>query len=519
MTTGHAIRGPVFVAGPPGAGKTTLSKAAAEQLALTWLDTDLEVERRIGLTPARIIEQRGELALRDEERDIVSQLGPDPMLVSLGGGAWIDPTTRAEVRRRGPVVGLTAARDELWRRIELAREPRPLCPDREGFDHLMEARAPIYARADAHVPTDRDAPDRALLDALHGLGFVVVDLGGAATRVVVGHALSAATGAAVANLEPSRPVLVLEDANAPVSLRDAHVDAIRRLHPSPIRRELPGGEGVKTWARLGALLEDAIAEGCGRQSVVVGIGGGAVCDLSAMVAGLLGRGAPLVLVPTTLLAQVDAAIGGKAAVNMGGGKNPIGSFTPAHDVIVDLDFLSSLDDARLREGLAESYKAALLTSEADRAALVDAGGPSVDAILRAIETKARIVAADPQESGLRKILNLGHTWGHAVEAASDHRVPHGHAVAIGISFIARWSAARRLLDAGTRDQIIADLDQLGLPHATPPELLEPALAKLRADKKGGTRRIDLIALRGIGRPEIINCSWEELERELLELEG
>jgi 3-dehydroquinate synthetase/shikimate kinase len=519
MTKSHAIRGPVFVAGPPGAGKSTLSRMAADQLALAWLDTDDEVERRIGLTPAGLIEQRGEPALRAEELDIVSELEANPMLVALGGGAWIDPATRAEARRRGPVVGLTADRDVLWSRIQGGRERRPLCPNREQFDRLMDEREPIYARTDATVRTDGAAPDRALLDAVHGLGFVAIDMGVASTRVVVGHALAATTGAAVADLEPTRPVFVLEDANAPASLRAAHVEAVARLGVPLVRHELPGGEAVKTWRLLGDLLEDAVAQGCGRQSVVVGIGGGAVCDLAAMLGGLLGRGAPLVLVPTTLLAQVDAAIGGKAAVNAGDQKNPVGLFAPARDVIADLDFLASLDRERLGEGLAESYKAALLSSDADRAALVDSRQPTVDSVLRSIETKARIVTADPWEAGLRKVLNLGHTWGHAVEAASDHRIPHGHAVAIGIAFIARWSAAKGLSNAETRDRILADLKHLGLPAATPRQLFEPALTKLRADKKGGRARVDLVALRGVGRPEIVNHSWEELERELLELEG
>lgn len=518
MTLASSLRGPVFVAGPPGAGKSTLSKTAASRLRLPWLDTDEEVERRVGRSPAQIIEDHSESTLRSEELRVVEQLGGDPVVVSLGGGAWADGPTRAAVRRRGPVVGLAAERDVLWSRLQSSDQSRPLSRDRESFDHLLDQRDSVYERVDRAIRTDEGDAATTLQGVLSELGFAYVELDGCGTRVVVGRALGRATGGAVAELKPSRPILLLEDANAPTPHRDAHAASIEATAGPVVRRVLPGGEAVKTWTVLGEVLEFALASGAGRQSVVVGLGGGAVCDLAAMVAGLLGRGAPLVLVPTTLLAQVDASVGGKAAVNLAGLKNPVGSFTPAHDVIVDLEFLASLDPDRVREGRAESYKAALLSSDADRRALLQAEHPTVDSVLRAIETKARIVSADPREGGVRKLLNLGHTWGHAVEAASDHRIPHGVAVGIGIAFIARWSSERGLMAPSTRDQILEDLAALDLPSRTPPDLLAPALERLRADKKGGRSRVDLVALRDIGRPEIVNCTWEELERELLRLE-
>lgn len=519
MTPGDVISGPVFVAGPPGAGKSTLSRAAAELLDVAWLDTDLEIERRLGLSPADLIRRRGELALRAEERSMVGDLDDAPRLVALGGGAWIDADVRALVRGRGPVVGLTAEPDQLWRRIEAAGATRPLCPDRLAFDALMTDRQPFYERVDRVVTADDpEAGARTLARAAQDLGFVKLTLDGATTRILAGRDLSRATAGAVAEHAPSRPVLVIEDAGAPAELRDAYALALRHQVSRVVRQELPGGEAVKTWASLGAALESALREGCGRQSVIVGIGGGAVCDLAAMVAGLLGRGAPLVLVPTTLLAQVDAAIGGKAAVNLGGNKNQVGLFAPASDVLVDLDFLASLDATRLSEGLAETYKAALLSSELDRAQLMADCAATLRTVLRAIQTKCRIVEADPRERGARRLLNLGHTWGHAVEAASAHDVPHGHAVAIGLAFIARWSAQHGGLDPSTRDLVIEDLQQLGLPTRTPPELVEPALARLRSDKKGDAERVALIALRAVGRAEIVEHSWKELEAELLRLE-
>jgi len=518
MTTGHSIQGPVFVAGPPGAGKSSLSRVAAERLALSPLDTDDEVERRSGLNPAALISHRGEAALRSEERRIVSELDGDPRIVALGGGAFVDADTRAAVRRLGPVIGLEGNRETFWSRV--AREPgqRPLCPDRVSFDRLLDERDSAYARTDIAVRSDGPEPETALVDAIAELGFVSVRLGDETTRVVVGRGLARAAGAATAELAPSRPILVVEDAKVPSPLRHSYTEALERWGPV-IRREVPGGEDVKSWSLLGSILEEAVAGGCGRQSVVVGVGGGAVCDLSAMVAGLLGRGAPLVLVPTTLLGQVDAAIGGKAAVNLQGGKNLAGLFAPAREVVVDLDFLASLDGDRLREGLAETYKAALLSSRRDRDELMGSREPTVASVLRAIEAKARIVSADPKELGVRRLLNLGHTWGHAVESASGHQIPHGHAVAIGLAFIARWSADRGLTEPHVRDLVLSDLDALGLPTKAPREVVEPAIALLRADKKGSATHAQLVALRDFGRIETIRYSWETLETELLRLEA
>jgi len=521
MSARPAIRGPVFVAGPPGAGKTTLSKAVAGQLAVAWLDTDHEIARQTGTSPAEIVARFGASALRREERRVVEGLNASPRLVSLGGGAFIDPNTRAAIRRRGPVVALRAGRDTLWARLQrqASTEPRPLCADRSEFERLMDERDPLYARADLRASSEDSDGETSLLTTLHDLAFCTLRFPDRTTRIVIGRDLAQAAGAAAAECEPTRPVFLIEDAKVPARRRDAYASALDTSTGPVERYAVPGGEIVKSWAGLGDALEAALRAGCGRQSVVVGLGGGATCDFAAMVAGLLGRGAPLTLIPSTLLAQVDAAIGGKAAVNASGGKNLMGLFRPASDIIVDLELLESLDETTLGEGLAEAYKAALLSSESDRAALLDARSPSVITVARAIATKVRIVESDPWERGDRRRLNLGHTWGHAVEAAAQGAIAHGHAVAIGLGFIARWSADRGLLAPDVRDQILRDLADLGLPCTTPQTLVPSALERLRSDKKGSTRAVDLIALRGIGHTEIVQYSWSELEADVLRLEG
>jgi 3-dehydroquinate synthetase len=279
-----------------------------------------------------------------------------------------------------------------------------------------------------------------------------------------------------------------------------------------------GGERVKTWERLGAILERAIEAGCGRQSAVVGIGGGATCDLTAMAASLLGRGAPLVLVPSTLLAQVDASVGGKTAINLGG-RNLIGTFHPATDVVIDAALTRSQSKAEYGSGMAELFKMALIADSALFDEVVSEQRATPSSIARAVAHKARIAEADPKEAGLRKVLNLGHTLGHALETGSGYRMRHGEAVAVGIAAIARFSAARGWLSTREKARILEGLAQLSLPTSAPQDLLAEAGGHIKADKKGTADEIDLIAIRGVGNVTIERLPWSEVQSELVRCGG
>jgi 3-dehydroquinate synthase len=217
--------------------------------------------------------------------------------------------------------------------------------------------------------------------------------------------------------------------------------------------QVPGGESVKTWTSVGALLERAIEGGCGRQSAVVGLGGGATCDAAALTASLLGRGAPVVLVPSTLLAQVDASVGGKTAANVGG-RNTVGTFHAASDVVIDVALTRSQDERAVRSGLAEMLKVGIIADPILFDTVIRDRRADRATVLASVLRKAEIVAQDPSEHGLRKVLNLGHTLGHALEAASDFQMLHGEAVAIGIAAMARFSAERGWLGEGEKARIV-----------------------------------------------------------------
>lgn len=270
-------------------------------------------------------------------------------------------------------------------------------------------------------------------------------------------------------------------------------ETVARLYPVPFQTiTVPAGEACKTFAVAEEVIGKLIKLGANRDTIIIGMGGGAACDLAGFVANIYMRGVRYGLVPTTLLAMVDAAIGGKNGVNIGGFKNMAGTFGEPEFVLCDVATLATLPPREMRSGMAEVVKAAVVGDPV----LFDMLHEEYDleeVIRRAVAVKVTIVERDRHEKGERRLLNLGHTIGHAVEAVSRDYT-HGEAVAIGMSMISRGLP--------THDRIVALHTHLGLPTTTDiaPELLREAM---RADKKGG-----LIVLP----TEIGRCSIAEIEK-------
>lgn len=509
----------IVLAGPPGAGKTTVAKAVADRRGGTAIDLDQHIERTRGRSVADVIRQDGETAFRALEQSALAELAPEAdVVLALGGGTLVPRSSCRDARRLGPVCGLTASPNVLDERHAAGNVDRPLSAD--GAAALLDTRREAYASVDFDVDAER-TPERITNDVLErvaDLRTLVSVVGDTKTRVLVGRGLAEAVRGAVAAQRPTRPVVIVADAGVPTDAVSAIVDRIQALYPI-VRIDVPGGEDVKTWSSLEATLERAIDAGAGRQSVVVGIGGGATTDLAALVASLLGRGAPAVLVPTTLLSQVDASVGGKCAINSAHGRNLIGAFHPAEDVIVDLDLLASLDERETRCGLAEMLKIGIIADASLFDRIVETGGAEIDTVARAIALKAAVVAEDPYEGGRRKCLNLGHTLAHALESASGHTLRHGEAVAIGICAAARYSHALGLTSQATVDRIVDGIGRVGLPIYAPEGLEEAASAYLLADKKSGIGSIDFIAVQGLEEVSIHALRLEEVQRELVRYGG
>ncbi|GAB1641655.1 3-dehydroquinate synthase [Krasilnikovia sp. MM14-A1259] len=276
----------------------------------------------------------------------------------------------------------------------------------------------------------------------------------------------------------------------------------------PTLLPVPDAEAGKT-VQVAASCWDALGEaGFTRTDAVVGVGGGAVTDLAGFVAASWLRGVRWVPWSTSLLGMVDAAVGGKTGINVAAGKNLVGAFHPPAGVLCDLDMLDTLPGGDLVAGLAEVVKCGFIADpaildavEADPAAATDPHGPVVrELIERAIRVKAEVVSADLRESGLREILNYGHTLGHAIEKREAYRWRHGHAVAVGLVFAAELSRLAGRLDDATAARHRAALELLGLPTSYPGDAWPELLAGMRVDKKTRADTLRFVVLDGLAKP-------------------
>ncbi len=322
-------------------------------------------------------------------------------------------------------------------------------------------------------------------------------------------------------------------------ITDSHVhklyggQVVAGLQGAQLQAELlsfPAGEWNKTRETWAALSDRMLAAHFGRDAAVIALGGGVVGDVAGFVAATFLRGIPYVQVPTSLLAMIDSSIGGKTGVDVPEGKNLLGAFHQPRLVIADLDVLSSLAAAQLAAGMAEAVKHGVI-ADAEYFGFLETEQPRVSerdpavlerVVRRSVEIKAQIVAADERETGLRAVLNFGHTVGHAIEATSKFEVLHGEAVAIGMAYEARLAEALQIAPAGTAGRIRTLLERLGLPLERPDTAsLEDLIAAMRLDKKAreGTVRFALPksvgAMYGDARRGWTVAAPESLVRETL----
>jgi 3-dehydroquinate synthase len=281
---------------------------------------------------------------------------------------------------------------------------------------------------------------------------------------------------------------------------------------------IPDGEAAKDIAVAADLWSRLAAHRVTRSDVIVAVGGGAVTDLAGFTAACWLRGIRHVLVPTTLLAVADAAIGGKTGVNIPAGKNLVGAFHPPAGVLADLSVLASLPAAEYRSGLAEVIKAGFIADpaildliEADPAGAAAPGGPAErELVERAVRMKAAVVSADLREAGQREMLNYGHTLGHAIERVEGYRLRHGEAVAIGMIYAAAVARLAGRLDAATADRHRQVLSAVGLPTGYQAGAWPQLRAAMAVDKKARGSRLRLVVLDGLARPGILDDPPEEL---------
>lgn len=344
--------------------------------------------------------------------------------------------------------------------------------------------------------------------------MTVVEVRGAGFEpyeVVVGRGLLAEAGARIASFARGRTVVISDETVAALHAQTL----ISSLEVAGVSCEMvtvPPGEGSKSFAELERVLDALLAIGLDRKDVVVALGGGVVGDLVGLAAALYMRGIDFVQVPTTLLAQVDSSVGGKTAIDTPRGKNLVGAFHQPRLVLADIDVLATLPPVQLRSGWAEVLKHGLICDPSffDWLASDGAVGAQGDplaltrAVVRSVEIKSAIVGEDERESGRRALLNLGHTFGHAVEAElgfEEAALAHGEAVALGCVLAFQYSARLGLCEAGVAARVESVIAAAGLPTrlAQAGEFEAEALIALMAgDKKAEAGRITLVLARGVG---------------------
>lgn len=497
-------RAPIALSGFMGAGKSTVGARVARAQGLDFVDLDEEIEAAFGCSAADVFLRFGEDAFRAMEARLLAQaLSLPNRVVALGGGAVLGEESRARLLEAATWIHLAVPLQELERRVG-GRRGRPLWD--ESVAERFTRRAPLYAVAPHQI--DGDARPGDVADAVVALLETLpeeptpapvrpepvvqrVEIPGAAYDVVVGRGMAAEIGPAVSAVGEG-PIALLSDWN----VGPRHAGALReRLAQSGRRvsvQTLPSGEEHKELDYVAKTVGRLLDFGWQRGAPVVALGGGVLGDMAGLVAALTLRGVPFVQVPTSLLAMVDASVGGKVGVNHRRGKNLIGSFWQPSLVWTDLAYLDTLPDRELRAGLGEVVKTAMLGDAAlfDRlerepeAYLSRDPEALADAVLRCVAFKASIVAQDAREGGIRACLNLGHTVGHALEAtAAPGALRHGEAVAIGLLAAAEISAAEGVCSAELPARVRAVLTRLGLPTSASGRTRSGLMSAIKADKK------------------------------------
>jgi shikimate kinase/3-dehydroquinate synthase len=524
----------LFVVGPPGIGKSTVAPYLAEALGGRTIDLDDEIERKAGKPCSTVISEDGMPRFRALESEVLAALQPTPALivVSTGGGAVLHEPNRRRMSELGLRVGLTGSVATVARGIAATMGKRAHLDvgPRQHAARVLKERRDVYADVDASFRVDGVEPHEVALAVAAWLvaarGVRIDVLASRPYPVLVRAGLLEHVGTHLRDLGWRGRVAIVADPFTAAR----HAPVVRRscvaagLDAMVIR--VPRGERAKSVAALATLWDALGAAGIGRDGGVVALGGGTVGDLAGFAAATYLRGVRVAQIPTTLLAMVDSSIGGKTGIDLPRGKNLAGAFHQPAAVLADPSVLASLPPRERASGFAEIAKCAFLVdrdsvAQVERsAAAVVAGdlGPTLGSIALAATVKAGIVAADERESGLRELLNFGHTLGHAYEAATRYGVTHGEAVSVGMVFAAALAEVLDLAPGSLRERLEALLRSAGLPVRA--KLPARTWAFLAQDKKARAGAVRWILPRTIGRfSEVVDVAPRALRAAAAIVEG
>ena len=524
----------IFLTGLSGSGKSSVGRRVAELLRWDFIDTDTLLSERCGMPVGQVLVEFGEQRFRQMESEVlISATDYERVIIATGGGVVISEANRTFMREQGLTVYLETPVETAWHRVQEQihqsgkSAERPLVVGIDGkqrLENLYAARKHTYEEAVIHINTDTDSAniiaDRVLAFALTN-GYlsssslpqetVTLQLGKISSRAVVEWGGLRLLPQTLKSSGFSQRVFMVTDSD------------IGRLYSKPILGLLldagfvpqvftiPAGEASKSILYWQQILNWLVEQKAEQREPIIALGGGVVGDLAGFVAATYHRGVPLVQIPTSLLAQVDSAIGGKTGINHPLGKNLIGAFYQPGLIIVDPAFLLTLPERVYREGWAEIVKYGM-TLDTDLFEMLEEHTSLLQAsdatlltkiITRCIQLKMDVVQRDERDGGLRNILNYGHTFGHALEALTDYGAwLHGDAVAIGMEVAAQIAVARGLL---TNEHALRQhelLRALNLPVRCPDIDTTSVMEKMQRDKKVRAGRMRWVLPTCIGHAEV-----------------
>ncbi len=543
-------------------GKTKVGRAVAEKLGWTFVDTDDEIVRVAGKPIPEIFGQDGEEKFREYERDVLRRVCEEKeRVISTGGGAVVNALNREIMKANGVVICLEALAVTIYSRLRKdaeenpGQEVRPLLqtPDPlKRIEYLKGVRQPYYDLSDWTVHVDNLSIDEAAEEVIRGWRYgsrgrtdapflpdiretdapycremgaaCVVQTATESYPVFVGWGDLSRLGPRMRNAGLAGRAFIISDDLVLDIYGGEVVDQLEKAGFPVDSVAVPHGEQSKSFETATGLYDWLVDRRVERSDSIVALGGGVVGDLAGFVAATMLRGVPLVQVPTSLIGMVDSSIGGKVGVNHPGGKNLIGAFHQPRLVVSDVETLTSLPERELVSGWAEVIKHAMVRDPQLLRSLLDFTGEllglerqrSVEVISRSAAIKAAIVSSDEKESGLRTVLNYGHTIAHGVEAATGYgRFLHGEAVAVGMMGAAMVGRRLGLLDKDIVDLHGEALSGFGLPVSASGVPIDRAMQAMALDKKVRAERIRWVLLTDVGKPTIRDDVTPDLVADVL----
>lgn len=501
----------IVLTGFMGSGKTAVGQLIAQALSFRFVDTDHLIEQEQGRSVAAIFASEGEPFFRQLETAVCQQLANEThIVIATGGRLMLDPVNANLLGANSYVVCLTASPEEIVRRVG-GNSQRPLLNVADPvakIHQLLAERAAAYGRY-PQISTDHKTAKQVSQEIINQ--FLQADTSMSnTTHITVTHPSGKYDVVLGTNLLTKLPQLAQIQGPTAV-ITD---DNVGPLYASACDwaacvLTIPAGEPHKTLETVNQLYKQLLAAGIDRSGTIVALGGGVVGDVAGFVAATYLRGIHFVQCPTSLLAMVDASVGGKVGVDLPEGKNLVGAFKQPTAVVADLLTLQTLPPVQFSAGMAEIIKHGLIQDAPLFAELAAEGRRIFSAspvrwqalVQKAVQVKRKIVQEDPYEHGRRALLNLGHTFAHAIEQCSQYEVGHGQAVAIGLVAAAHLSARLGHCAAGLQEQIEAVLTAVNLPTRIPAQLTaEQLYAAMGQDKKKQAGEIRFVLLADIGKP-------------------